>query len=75
MIAYTTYEDLCNFPACGESESVLEFIIKNNLCEKIEALINEVFKDNPKDENDINQFLWPERDTIATYAGYEKWED
>lgn len=74
MIAYTTYEDLCDFPAWNNSESVLKFIVKNNLCEKVEDLINKTFYDNPKDVHDINEFLWDKKDIIASYAGYKNWD-
>lgn len=72
---YKVESSLWNFPAWSGGKDTLETLIKNDDCNAVEELIDEVFcGDEVPSDTDINDFLWFERDAIAEHLGYEDWE-
>lgn len=72
---YKVESSLWDFPAWSGGKDTLETLIKNDDCNAVEELIDEVFcGDEVPSDTDINDFLWFERDAIAEHLGYEDWE-
>jgi hypothetical protein len=71
-MTYTIEESLENFSAWAGGKDTLNTLIENGDCDRVEELIEESFK-HPT-ATDINDFLWFERDDIASYLGYYDWD-
>ena len=71
---YKVETSLHDFPAWQGGKDTLETLINNGDCQEVEELIETVFFDQDVTDEDINDFLWFERDTIAEHLGYTDWE-
>lgn len=72
---YKVESTLYNFPAWSGGKDTLETLIEKGDCERVEELIDTIFLEQDTTDEDINDFLWFERDTIAQHLGYEDWDD
>ena len=73
-MTYTIDEYLKDFPAWAGGKYTLDTLIENGDCERIEELIEDLFKRKRPTITDINDFLWYQRDDIANYLGYYDWD-
>lgn len=71
---YKVESSLWNFPAWSGGKDTLDVIIEKGDCQEVEDLIETVFLERDATDEDINDFLWFERDTIAEHLGYRDWE-
>ena len=71
---YKVETSLYDFPAWQGGKDTLYTLIDRDDCQAVEELIETVFLDKDVTDEDINDFLWFERDTIAEHLGYTDWE-
>lgn len=71
---YKVETSLYNFPAWQGGKDTLDTLIEKDDCQAVEELIETVFFDQDTTDEDINDFLWFERDAIAEHLGYTDWE-
>lgn len=71
---YKVETSLYDFPAWLGGRDTLDTLIDRGDCQEVEDLIETVFLDQDATDEDINDFLWFERDTIAEHLGYTDWE-
>jgi hypothetical protein len=71
---YKVETSLHDFPAWQGGKDTLETLINNGDCQEVEELIETTFFNQDVTDEDINDFLWFERDTIAEHLGYRDWE-
>jgi hypothetical protein len=71
---YKVETSLHDFPAWSGGKDTLETLIERDDWEAVEDLIETVFFDQDATDEDINDFLWFERDTIAEHLGYRDWD-
>jgi hypothetical protein len=71
---YKVETSLYNFPAWQGGRDTLDVIIDKCDCQEVEEFIETVFFDQDVTDEDINDFLWFERDAIAEHLGYTDWE-
>ena len=71
---YKVETSLYDFPAWLGGRDTLDTLIDRGDCQEVEDLIETVFFDQDATDEDINDFLWFERDTIAEHLGYTDWE-
>ena len=71
---YKVETSLHDFPAWQGGKDTLETLIERGDCQEVEELIEIVFYDRDATDEDINDFLWFERDAIAEHLGYSDWE-
>lgn len=65
---------LNGFDAWSGGEDTLEVLREKDLCDTLEAYIeNDIFPDGCTD-TELNDFLWFERDFIAELLGFSNWE-
>ena len=71
---YKVETSLHDFPAWQGGKDTLDTIIERDDCQEVEDLIETVFFDQDATDEDINDFLWFERDQIAEHLGYRDWD-
>lgn len=71
---YKVETSLHDFPAWQGGKDTLDTLIERDDYEEVEDLIETVFLDRDATDEDINDFLWFERDAIAEHLGYSDWE-
>lgn len=71
---YKVETSLYDFPAWQGGKDTLNVLINKGDCQEVEEFIETVFFDQDVTDEDINDFLWFERDTIAEHLGYTDWE-
>lgn len=71
---YKVETSLYDFPAWLGGRDTLDTLIDRGDCQEVEDLIETVFLEQDATDEDINDFLWFERDTIAEHLGYTDWE-
>lgn len=71
---YKVETSLYDFPAWQGGKDTLNVLIDRGDCQEVEELIETAFFDQDVTDEDINDFLWFERDTIAEHLGYTDWE-
>ena len=72
---YKVETSLYDFPAWQGGKDTLDTLIERDDWQAVEELIETVFFDQDATDEDINDFLWFERDTIAQHLGYSNWEE
>ena len=66
---------LDRFEAWSGGRDTLDVLIEKDLCDQLEAMLeNDIFPDGCTD-TELNDLLWFERDTIAEWLGFSDWED
>lgn len=64
-----------NFEAWSGGRDTLDVLVEKDLCDQLEAMLeNDIFPDGCTD-TELNDLLWFERDTIAEWLGFSDWED
>lgn len=71
---YKVETSLYDFPAWQGGKDTLDTLIERDDWQAVEELIETVFFDQDTTDEDINDFLWFERDTIAEHLGFADWE-
>lgn len=71
---YKVETSLHDFPAWQGGRDTLDTLIDRGDCQEVEDLIETVFLDQDATDEDINDFLWFERDAIAEHLGYSDWD-
>lgn len=71
---YKVETSLHDFPAWQGGKDTLDTLIERDDCQEVEDLIETVFFDQDATDEDINDFLWFERDQIAEHLGYRDWD-
>lgn len=73
---YLVETSLENFHAWSGGKDTLETLKEFDDCSSVEMFIDELYADaeEPPTDTTINDFLWFERDLIASHLGYENWE-
>ena len=65
---------LDRFDAWSGGRDILDVLIEKDLCDQLEAMLeNDIFPDGCTD-TELNDLLWFERDTIAEWLGFSDWE-
>ena len=72
---YKVETSLYDFPAWLGGRDTLDTLIDRGDCQEVEDLIETVFLEQDATDEDINDFLWFERDTIAQHLGYSDWDE
>lgn len=73
---YYVEESLENFNAWSGAKNTLATLIENDDCELVETMLEEYNEEcGGLSKTDVNDILWHESDDIATWLGYENWED
>jgi hypothetical protein len=72
---YKVESSLYNFPAWQGGKDTLDTLIEKGDCEKVEDFLETIFLEHDVTDEDINDFLWFERDQIAEYLGYADWDE
>ena len=49
-------------------------LIEKDLCDTVEAILNDIFVDGAPTDTEINDTLWFSRDEIAEWCGFSSWE-
>ena len=66
---------LDRFEAWSGGRDTLDVLIEKDLCDQLEAMLeNDIFPDGCTD-TELNDLLWFEQDTIAEWLGFSDWED
>ena len=66
---------LDRFEAWSGGRDTLNTLIEKDLCDRLEAMLeNDIFPDGCTD-TELNDLLWFEQDTIAEWLGFSDWED
>ena len=66
---------LDRFEAWSGGRDTLDVIIEKDLCDQLEAMLeNDIFPDGCTD-TELNDLLWFERDTIAEWLGFSDWDE
>lgn len=70
-----TETSLDRFEAWSGAEDTLETLKEKDLCDRLEELIViDIFPNGCRDD-ELNDFLWFENDTIAKLLGFSNWEE
>jgi hypothetical protein len=72
---YKVETSLYNFPAWQGGEDTLNVLKERDDWEAVEELIETTFLEADATDEDINDFLWFERDLIAQHLGYADWDE
>ena len=64
-----------NFEAWSGGRDTLDVLIEKDLCDQLEAIIDDIEPEEGWSDTAINDLLWFERDTIADWLGFSDWED
>ena len=73
-MTYTVETSLENFPAWSGGKDTLDVLIEKDLCDTVEACLEEIVWDGVVSDTTINDILWMERDMIAEWCGFSNWE-
>ena len=73
-MTYTVETSLENFPAWSGGKDTLDVLIEKDLCDTVEAILNDIYVDDAPTDTDINDTLWFSRDEIAEWCGFSSWE-
>lgn len=63
-----------NFEAWSGGRDTLDVLIEKDLCDQLEAIIDDRDPEEGWSDTAINDLLWFERDTIAEWLGFSSWE-
>ena len=74
---YVVEESLDNFGAWSGGKDTLDTLREKGDVDSVECLIDEYISTSEDgwSDDDINNFLWFERDTIAQHLGYSDWDE
>ena len=72
---YKVETSLYNFPAWQGGKDTLDTIIEKGDCSKVEDFLETIFIEEDVTDENINDFLWFDRDAIAQHLGYADWEE
>ena len=64
-----------NFEAWSGGRDTLDVLIEKDLCDQLEAIIDDIEPGEGWSDTAINDLLWFERDNIAEWLGFSDWED
>ena len=73
-MTYTVETSLADFPAWSGGKDTLDVLIEKDLCDTVEAILNDIYVDDAPTDTDINDTLWCSRDEIAEWCGFSSWE-
>ena len=73
-MTYTVETSLADFPAWSGAVHTLDVLIEKDLCDTVEAVLNDIYVDDTPTDTDINDTLWFSRDEIAEWCGFSSWE-
>ena len=73
-MTYTVETSLADFPAWSGAVHTLDVLIEKDLCDTVEAILNDIFVDGAPTDTEINDTLWFSRDEIAEWCGFSSWE-
>ena len=73
-MTYTVETSLENFPAWSGGKDTLDVLIEKDLCDTVEAILNDIYVDGAPTDTEINDTLWFSRDEIADWCGFSSWE-
>lgn len=73
-MTYTVENSLENFPAWSGGKDTLDVLIEKDLCDTVEAILNDIYVDGAPTDTEINDTLWFSRDEIAEWCGFSSWE-
>lgn len=73
-MTYTVETSLADFPAWSGGKDTLDVLIEKDLCDTVEAILNDIYIDGAPTDTEINDTLWFSRDEIAEWCGFSSWE-
>ena len=73
-MTYTVEASLADFPAWSGGKDTLDVLIEKDLCDTVEAILNDIYVDGAPTDTEINDTLWFSRDEIADWCGFSSWE-
>ena len=73
-MTYAVETSLADFPAWSGGKDTLDVLIEKDLCDTVEAVLNDIYVDDTPTDTDINDTLWFSRDEIAEWCGFSSWE-
>ena len=73
-MTYTVETSLADFPAWSGAVHTLDVLIEKDLCDTVEAILNDIFVDGAPTDTEINDTLWFSRGEIAEWCGFSSWE-
>ena len=73
-MTYTVETSLTDFPAWSGGKDTLDVLIEKDLCDTVEAILNDIYVDGAPTDTEINDTLWFSRDEIAEWCGFSSWE-
>ena len=73
-MTYTVENSLADFPAWSGGKDTLDVLIEKDLCDTVEAILNDIYVDGAPTDTEINDTLWFSRDEIAEWCGFSSWE-
>ena len=73
-MTYTVENSLTDFPAWSGGKDTLDVLIEKDLCDIVEAILNDIYVDGAPTDTEINDTLWFSRDKIAEWCGFSSWE-
>ena len=73
-MTYTVETSLADFPAWSGGKDTLDVLIEKDLCDTVEAILNDIYVDGVPTDTEINDTLWFSRDEIAEWCGFSSWE-
>ena len=73
-MTYTVENSLERFPAWSGGKDTLDVLIEKDLCDTVEAILNDIYVDGAPTDTEINDTLWFSRDEIAEWCGFSSWE-
>ena len=63
-----------NFEAWSGGRDTLDVLIEKDLCDQLEAIIDDIEPEEGWSDTAINDLLWFERDSIADWLGFSDWD-
>ena len=73
-MTYAVETSLADFPAWSGGKDTLDVLIEKDLCDTVEAILNDIYVDGAPTDTEINDTLWFSRDEIADWCGFSSWE-
>ena len=73
-MSYAVETSLADFPAWSGGKDTLDVLIEKDLCDTVEAILNDIYVDGAPTDTEINDTLWFSRDEIADWCGFSSWE-
>lgn len=64
-----------NFEAWSGGRDTLDVLIEKDLCDQLEAIIDDIEPEEGWSDTAINDLLWFERDNIADWLGFSDWDE